>query len=63
VRRVIANTGIPRNWALDAGAVRRFDGVGYREGAGDRVADAEQIIEETRAAQGTPQQKETAAGC
>jgi hypothetical protein len=62
VRRVLATTGIPRNWVLDANAAWRFDEVRDREGADNLVADAERMIEETRAVQGTAQQKETVAG-
>jgi hypothetical protein len=40
----------------------RFDEVGYGDGAGDWVANAERMIEETRAVQGTPQPKEIAVG-
>ena len=63
MRRVLATTGIPHNWVLYPNAVWRFGEVGYREGTGNSVADAERMIEETRIVQGTPQQKETAAGC
>jgi thiol-disulfide isomerase/thioredoxin len=62
VRTQLGATGIPRNWVLDANGVLRFDEVGYGDGAGDWVANAERMIEETRAVQGTPQPKETAVG-
>ncbi len=62
MRRVLATTGIPRTWVLDANAVWWFDEVGYQEGAGDRVADAERMIEETRAVQGTPDRAERNSG-
>lgn len=62
VQAQLRTSGFPRNWVLDANAVWRFDEVGYREDAGDWVANAERMIEEARAVQGTPQQKETAAG-
>ena len=62
VQTKLRTSGFPRNWVLDANAVWRFDEVGYRDGDGDWVANAERMIEETRTVQGTPQQKKTAVG-
>lgn len=52
VRKTLATTGIPRNWVIDADGIWRFDEVGYRDGEGDWVANAERMIEEA----GTPQE-------
>ena len=52
VRKTLATTGIPRNRVIDANGVWRFDEVGYRDGEGDWVANAERLIEEARTAQG-----------
>ncbi len=51
VRKTLATSSIPRNWVIDTGGVWRFDEVGYREGDGDWVANAERMIEQARAVQ------------
>jgi thiol-disulfide isomerase/thioredoxin len=53
VRKTLATVGIPRNWVIDQNGVWRFDEIGYREGDGDWVANAQRMIEEVLATQGS----------
>jgi peroxiredoxin len=53
VRKTLATVGIPRNWVIDQNGVWRFDEIGYREGDGDWVANAQRMIEDTRATRGS----------
>ena len=62
VRKTLATTGIPRNWVIDADGIWRFDEVGYRDGEGDWVANAERMIEEAGTPQGGPRHTGTPTG-